>query len=113
MFLPFKSEAYTLQVKDMEDQYMEGIYNLWVKQSARCAVKAPAAVVFAVFRLGGAAPVAVLYGRRFYLNVRKTRIIKRELNSRDIKTRPEGKKTRLGGWLEDGWDQRCCKGSDG
>jgi len=40
-------------------------------------VKASAAVVFAVFRLGVAAPVAVLYGRRFYLNVRKTRITKR------------------------------------
>jgi hypothetical protein len=44
-------------------------------------------VAFAVFTFGATAPFAVLYGRRFYLNVRQTRVIKRKLNGRNIETR--------------------------
>jgi hypothetical protein len=75
VFLPFQPDTYVLQAKDMKDQDIDDIiYNPNVKESARCAVKAPAVVVFPVLSLGVTASIALPYGKRFYLNVRKTRV---------------------------------------
>jgi hypothetical protein len=95
-FLLFKPEVYARQMKDLEDKELVDMYNFKVKQSSKYALKAPAAVTFSVFTLGATAPFAVLYGRRFYLNVRQTRIIKRELNNRNIKTRVRKRDWMLG-----------------